>query len=336
MSGERAGAVPGVTPRVSVVIPAFDAEPYLDESIRSVRDQTLRDIEILVVDDGSRDASLETAERHAAEDPRVRVLRQEHGGVSAARNLGIGEARASWVALQDADDVSLPLRLERQLACLEANPDVAALGTYATRIGSTGREFGVLETTPTSRDELAAAIAREEPLFLLPSTVMMSREAVVASGGFRTATGVAEDADLWTRLADRHAVLVLPEPLVRYRVHGRTLSSRRFHEQTEAGLRAGANGARRRAGLPELTPAEFHEVLRRQPLIERLRRAADWQSRYCYRVGSGLLADRRPAGVLWLALAVIVQPGLMPQRARRAARWLRTRGRARTPVTSNG
>lgn len=336
MASDAHPAVPGATPRVSVVIPMYDAEPYVDEAIRSIRDQTVGDVEILVVDDGSTDGSLATAARHAAEDPRIRVLRQDHGGVSAARNLGIREARAPWIALQDADDVSLPGRFERQLAFLEANPDVAALGTFAIRIGSSGREFGFVETSPTSRDELSRIVARDEGLFLLPSTVMMSRERVLAAGGFRTAGGVAEDADLWTRLADDHTVLVLPERLVRYRVHARTLSSRRFYEQTEAGLRAGANGGRRRAGLPELSPAEFHDLLARQPLVERLRRGAEWRSRYCYRIGSGLLADRRPSGALWLALAVLVQPGLMPGRARRGVRWLLGRGRTRTPVATHG
>ena len=125
--GAEAYAMLADTPLVSVIMPVHNGEPFLDEAIRSIRDQTLADLELIVVENGSADRSYEIAARHATEDPRVRVLRLERSGFVLALNAGIEAARASWIARLDADDVALPRRLERQLPVLADQPDVAAL-----------------------------------------------------------------------------------------------------------------------------------------------------------------------------------------------------------------
>ena len=106
---------------ISVVIPAHNAAATLDATANSVRGQTHEQLEILIVDDGSTDGTLEIARRHAEQDPRVRVITQPNGGVASARNRGLAEASTELVALVDADDVWHPEKIERQLRVIEKN-----------------------------------------------------------------------------------------------------------------------------------------------------------------------------------------------------------------------
>ena len=319
-----------MTPRVSVIMPTYNSGRYLDEALRSIRNQTIADLEIIVVDDGSDDDSATIAGRHAVEDERIRILRRPHEGLSPARNAGIEVACAPWIALLDADDVALPRRLERQLAYLEALPHVAALGTYATRMGASGDDVGVMDIGPVSASQLARLRRRNEVIFLVASSVVFSRRIALEAGGFRRTEGAAEDVDLWTRMADDHLVLTLPERLVRYRIHGGSASSQRFAQQMEDTLRISDNARRRRSGRPELDPATFHAMLRAQPLPSRIRRAAEWQSRYWYRVGAALLADRQPSGLVWLVASFAAMPTIPLRRIRRqVVPWLRFRTRRR-------
>ena len=313
-------------PLISVVIPAYNAGKFLNESLESMRNQTLSAIEIIVVDDGSNDDTADVARRHAAADLRVRVVSQQHRGVVAARNRGLALARAPWVALLDADDVSLPTRLERQLAYLREHPDVAALGTYGYRIGEHGRQLGVFDIGDADLDQYRRARAENEVIHLLASSVVMSRHLVQAVGGFRDYAGMVEDVDLWTRLADDNPVLALPERLVLYRVHGQSASTQRFYQQMTDTLLIAENTARRRSGRPELDPAAFQRMLESRPLLERLQRKAEWRSRYYYRVAGGLLADRKLRGVWWLALSFLFWPKVPLARLRsQILPWLRTR-----------
>jgi len=106
---------PESQPLVSVVIPAYQAERWIGETIRSVQAQTYRNLEIIVVDDGSPDNLAELVERMAQEDDRIRLIRKENGGLPAARNTGIDEAKGEWVAPVDADDLWYPEKVEKQV-----------------------------------------------------------------------------------------------------------------------------------------------------------------------------------------------------------------------------
>jgi glycosyltransferase involved in cell wall biosynthesis len=303
-------------PLVAIVIPVYNAERYLDETLRSARTQTLTAIEILVVDDGSRDGSLDIAKSHATEDARVRVVSIPNGGAPAARNVALRLAEAPFVALLDADDISLPERVERQVRFLLANPDVAVLGTHGWRIGQDGRELGVFDVGPVDREHFASLRARDEVIYLLASSVMVRREVALAVGGFRDVK-YAEDADLWTRIADDHIVLAISDRLVRYRIHPASDSSRHFFVQMKNALLIKANCSRRRSGAAEIDLVTLDAELNAQPLPTRIRRAATWRSQYCYRVAGGLLANREPAGLAWLALSFVIAPMVPVNRLRR-------------------
>jgi glycosyltransferase involved in cell wall biosynthesis len=324
MAGEREGsrgphgADESVTkPRVTVVLPVHNAQRYLDQALSSCREQTVRDLEILVIDDGSTDESLVIAQQHAAEDPRVRLVVQEQRGVSAARNRGMQLARSTWIALEDADDVSLPLRLERQLAFLERNPEVVALGTHGWHIGANGRRLSVHDIGPRDAAHLERIRRRGQCVWLQTSSVVMRRDLALQLGGFQSGYGVAEDVEMWTRLADEHVVLALPERLHEYRVHPASLSMTRFFDQLQQTSRVELNAGRRRTGLPELDSAAFRRWQRARTLAARVHEALTWRSRYCYRMAGARLINRRPDGFAWLVASWVIAPSVPLGRLRR-------------------
>lgn len=202
-----------VDPTVTVLMAVHDGERHLTESIESVFAQTFEDFELLVVDDGSTDATPRILAGYA--DSRLRIVRNEVNlGLTRSLNHGLAESRGLYVARQDADDVSAPDRLERQAAFLAANDDVSLLASSYVRIREDGSVIAV-RSVPT--DPIGI---RWRLLFLnafAHSSVMFRRDAAEDVGGFREQFAFAQDYDLWSRLAFTRAVAALPEALVRYR-----------------------------------------------------------------------------------------------------------------------
>jgi glycosyltransferase involved in cell wall biosynthesis len=302
---------------VSVLVPAHQAERYLEETLRSALAQTVSAIEIIVIDDGSTDATTAIAERLAATDNRVRLIRQPNRGVAAARNRGLAEARGRWAALLDHDDIWLPTRLERQLAFLERNRDVAVLGTYGWHIGPDGRRTGVFDVGPRSREQFAQLRDEGAVIYLLASSALMDIAVVHGVGGFREDYQPAEDVDLWTRVADNHVVLVLPERLVEYRVHYSSVSMQHFFVQKEQQVRIARNAGLRRSGRREMSLDELRRRLRSEPLAARLARGREWRSQFWYRKAGLRLAAGDARGALWLTAAFVLAPEIVLGRLRR-------------------
>jgi len=198
-------------PNVAVVIPVRDRAGMVVEAIASVLEQTYRDLGIVVVDDGSTDGSAAAAEEALAGSALpARVLPTPPRGVAAARNAGAAQLDARWVAFLDSDDLWLPAKLERQVAWLGARPAYRVAQTDERWIDA-GRH-----RNPRLRHR------KEERLFfrslgcclVSPSTVVLSREAFAAYGGFDEAFPVCEDYELWLRVTAREPVGLLPEALV--------------------------------------------------------------------------------------------------------------------------
>jgi len=202
---------------VSVVIPAYNAAATLGETLASLRAQHHAHWEAWVVDDGSTDATAAVVRAAAAEDPRIRLLRGAHRGVSAARNLGIAAARGEFVAFLDADDLWEPGKLAAQLAQLRADPGIGLSFTRARFVAPDGRPTGSCSAPHAGR------IGAAELLYGNPattaSTLLVRREALDAVGGFDEALRWSEDLEWMLRVAlhGRWAVAGLAEPLVRYR-----------------------------------------------------------------------------------------------------------------------
>ena len=228
-------------PQVSVVMPVRDGERFLREALDSVLAQTLSELELIVVDDGSEDETPAILEAAARQDPRVRVQRQEPGGLTVALNAGCTLARAPLIARMDSDDAMLSDRLERQASFLAGQPEVALLGGGIVLTDEDGRE---LDREP-GRKELRM-LERNE---LTHATVIMRTDAFRELGGYRF--DQAEDYDLWLRFEERHGVAALPEPVIRYRLHPHQFSVTRLERQAIGFLAVRAAAIERRAGRPD-------------------------------------------------------------------------------------
>lgn len=213
---------------VTAVIPAYNAEATLDETLRSVRAQTHRALEILIVDDGSRDRTVEIALAHAKVDPRIRLLRQTNGGVAAARNRGVDEARSALVAPVDADDLWAPTKIERQVAALRrGGTSVALVYTWSALIDADSRVVGFGDRSRDEGDVLGRMCRGN--LVGNGSAALMRRAAVLEAGGYSTGLRArdaqgCEDLLLYCRMAARHRFAVVPDFLTGYRQGHETMS----------------------------------------------------------------------------------------------------------------
>jgi hypothetical protein len=281
------------TPRVSVVMPVFDGETYIAEAIESVLGQTLEELELVVVDDGSHDTSRAIIERFAGTDSRVRlVINEKNLGISAALNIGWRLAHGHYIARVDADDVALPDRLSRQVEFLDAHPSVAMVGAALITIDSTGHR-GSIVRFPTDSRVIHSTLPHHN--CIAHPTAMLRRSALDEVGGYRF--DCVEDYDLWLRLSERFKLANLSEPLVLYRIHAGQLSLHALETRERPRLAVRDSARARRAsredpldGVIELTPAILDSIgLDDQELARAVER--EWLGR------AAILADLGIEGV---------------------------------------
>lgn len=202
-------------PKVSVVMPAYNAEKYIREAIDSVLAQTFTDFEFIILDDGSTDATAAIIQSY--EDDRIRFCPNERNmGVAATLNRGLKLAQGEYIARMDADDVSFPERFEKQITCLDLNRDIAVLGTGIESFCDAGMLSVYLCSCEPEKlkEDLFFSCGIAHP------SVMMRRDAILALGGYDETYNGLEDYELWFRVAERYEISTLPEVLFRYRMHG--------------------------------------------------------------------------------------------------------------------
>jgi glycosyltransferase involved in cell wall biosynthesis len=195
-------------PRVSVILPTYNRAWIVKEAVESVLGQDFCDVELIVVDDGSTDG---TPAMLAAYGSRLRCIRQENRGVSAARNTGIQAARGPLIALLDSDDTWLPGKLDAQVAYFDAHPEALICQTEEIWIRNGVR------VNPGKRHRKQAGMIFERSLALClvsPSAVMLRRSLLDEVGLFDEALPACEDYDLWLRIACKHAVHLVDTPLI--------------------------------------------------------------------------------------------------------------------------
>ncbi|MCB4825122.1 glycosyltransferase family 2 protein [Roseicella aerolata] len=215
-----------MTPVLSIVIPAYNIAPYIGMAVRSALDQTLREVEVIVVDDGSTDETAAEVER--IRDPRLRLLRKANGGLSSARNAGIVAARGRHVGLLDGDDVWTPTKAERQVAVLEGDPSVCLTYSYSAYLNEDGTPTGAYLMSRHAAPTWRQMIVRNH--LGNGSTAIGRRDDFLAAGlfdeRFRTAF---EEYELWPRMMrlTGRGIRLVPEALTGYRIRA-TSGSMRF------------------------------------------------------------------------------------------------------------
>jgi len=221
-------------PLVSVIIPAYNAAAFLGETLDSALAQTYPNLEIIVVDDGSTDATPEILESYG---DRIRVRRQTNAGQAAARNFGARESHGELLAFLDNDDLWDPEKIARQVALLSRFPDALAVYCDHRAINAQGQPLsssGALGYQRASGDILKAMLL--SCCIITPGLVLLRRRAFDEVGGFNQSQLMRghDDYDLWLRLATRGSFIYSPDTLVSYRRHNQQATRQKHHEMTMA------------------------------------------------------------------------------------------------------
>jgi len=218
---------------VSVLMSVRNGAPWVREAVESVLAQTAPDLELIVIDDGSTDATPDLLT--ALRDPRLRVERQPPAGLTLALNRALKLARAPLLARLDADDLAVPDRVARQRTFLDSHPEVGLLGTGAREVDPSGREMGIV-SPPVEDAAIRRALIRENPF--VHSSVMMRRSALLrVGGGYDETLPVAQDYDLWMRMSRITRLANLSAPLVVRRLVAGRVSAERDAERLATEVR---------------------------------------------------------------------------------------------------
>ena len=268
--------VPGIPPPVSVLMPVYNGAKFLSYALDSVRRQTMTELELIAVDDGSDDATPAILAAAAAEDPRIRPIRlARRSGIVQALNRGLASARSDLIARLDADDIARPRRLELQTAYLESHPSVVALGSNVMYIDSDGDPIGT-SSVPLDHAAIDATHMTGVGGALIHPSSLLRRRVVLDCGGYRRDFSAAEDLDLFLRLAEVGRIANIGDTLVDLRLHtaSHSLKSRQLQRRQslevmrQAHLRRGVEFDPNQFRFPEMGRDNYgsHEYLARLAL----------------------------------------------------------------------
>lgn len=216
-------------PEISVIIPVFNAAPFLQESVESILNQTYSNFEVIILNDKSTDESLEIIKKLQSKDNRIIIIdKAQNVGPANLRNEGINAAKGNFIALMDADDISLPTRFEKQIAILKNNPEIGVCGTWFTFFGS-------------QKDKVIKHAAQNDAIkvsFLhscnIGNPTVMFKKEVLGDLKFDNDYVPVEDYDLWSRLLAKTSFHNIPESLLNYRQHNNNISKTKIDNVNRA------------------------------------------------------------------------------------------------------
>ncbi|CAN1209207.1 Glycosyl transferase family 2 [Tumidithrix helvetica PCC 7403] len=294
---------------ISVVMPAYNASKFIDEAIKSILNQTLGDFELIIVDDGSTDNTVDIVKHYLKLDRRIRLIQNNHKGISHALNTGLKEAKYDWIARIDADDIALPERFEKQIKAANANPKVLVWGTYAYHISSTGKVLSLQQQGPISEEEFHRILNDGMIPFVIQPTVLLKKEILLKVGEYDERFTFAQDLDLLSRISDHGSILAIPEPLLLYRVHLQSVSMQKFFLQQFFARCIYARHQARRTGAQLPEPAQFEHEEKKRPILSRLPENLQTLGRFFYRKAGLFFAEKQYIQATWyLGFAMIIYP----------------------------
>lgn len=294
----------GNRPLVSVVMAVWNGMPYLPAAISSILDQTLSDFELIVIDDGSTDSSLNYLE--AVCDKRLVIVSQAQRGPGASANRGIGLAKGKYLARMDADDISLPQRLERQACFLESNSDSKTVGCQLAFISGSKTL-----NAPKMPLDHAGILQRFYSGRIGLSNPCLMTHVELASKTLYRIEGAGEDVDFFFRLAERGCCANLPEVLYNYRIHAASASVQAAEHIRRGACFARESAKARQAGRAEISFEMFCHNWSRRSLPEKaMGSLADWSHLQYRRSLIERGAGRTLRGFLHMVAAGICRPKL--------------------------
>lgn len=222
--------MPTKKPRISVIMPVYNAAPYLKEAVDSILGQTFEDFELIAINDGSKDNSQEILNHYARIDKRMKVVEQKNSGLVKTLNRGLEMAQGEYIARMDSDDVSFPRRFEQQVAVLAAQPKVV-LVAGGFEIIDEESEFLYREVIPARDRDIKRSMLLRNPI--AHGSVMFRKDACEKVGGYSDAFGPTEDFELWSRLSVIGDFVGLEETIFRWRVNRKGITSNNNKLQLE-------------------------------------------------------------------------------------------------------
>ncbi|MEM3094827.1 MAG: glycosyltransferase [Nitrososphaera sp.] len=216
-----------MNPSISVLLPVYNAERYVALAVQSILDQSYRDFELILINDGSTDNSLSILETFAARDPRIRLISRENRGLVATLNEGLSLANGEFIARMDADDIALPLRFEKQLSFMQTHPECVAVGCNTYLIDLDGQPLRPKKIVYCTHDEIDQALLSGKTNVISHPAAMIRTDALHKVNGYRD-LAIGEDYDLWLRLAEIGQLANLPDILLYHRYHTSSYSSQRL------------------------------------------------------------------------------------------------------------
>jgi len=271
---------------------AYNAKDFIGPAIESILNQTYREFELIIVDDGSTDNTLEIVEFYLEKDNRIQIIQSKHLGVSSARNLGVNEAKYPWIALMDADDVSLPERFEQQINATKANPRVVVWGTYAHHISTTGKVLTLVQQGVVNEEDFYHLWNNGHVPFVINPTALFKKEIFLKVGGYSANFPVSEDFELCERMGHYGPIIAIPKPLVLYRVHAHSASMTKFFLQKLLTRYVSKRHRSRLEGKEEPDLELFIAQYDKRPPLVRLKRDIHTLGQFWYRKAGLFSAEK--------------------------------------------
>ncbi|RZK39333.1 MAG: glycosyltransferase family 2 protein [Hymenobacter sp.] len=303
-----------MNPKISVVIPVYNQEKYLAETINSVITQTFTDFELILVDDGSKDKSVQIIQEYAKRDDRIVPLIQANSGKPKAINAAVAIARGEYVAFMDHDDLMLPNRLEKQLAFHEKHPEIDGSSSHCYYIDDNGKLMGTqiypgLETVAQCQN----AVLNNEVVVCAFTGLTVKKAAFVNSGGLKSAFWPNDDTEFFNRFIEKgYSLIIIQDFLMQYRAHSASTTIANAWEMYIGNEYTNYYITSRRQGKPELSYEEFIKIEKQKPLLAKIDR-----KRLCYAIifqkEAGFAMHRnRYTEFIWKSLAAsVLNPKLM-------------------------
>jgi glycosyltransferase involved in cell wall biosynthesis len=296
--------------RISVIMPAYNEERFLAEAIESVLAQTWKDFELIILDDGSWDRTMEIAQSYARLDPRVRAESHANMGVALTLNRGLEMSKSEWVVVMHADDVMMPNRIERQLAFVAAHPELAVASSWVKHIDSRGKVIAKDNSSLLTHEAVEKLYRANEMIGFNHPAAILRKSAVQEVGGYSSQLRVNEDVDLWNRLLERgNKILVQPEYLLQYRIHGGSASVTRARLIRQQLRWIKECMLRRRRGEAEISWEEYLKFRRTLPWYVRANEQRRDTAKVLYKAATFHFAQRKYLlAAPTILVAMVLQP----------------------------
>jgi glycosyltransferase involved in cell wall biosynthesis len=278
---------------ITVVMPTYNASAFISQAVESILNQTFKDFELIIVDDGSTDNTLQILENYANQDKRIHVIQAQHGGPSRARNLAIEASQYPWIAIMDADDIALPHRLDTQIKLAQAKPHVVGWGAAVHHINACNEILSVGPLGPKTEKEFYQMRQAGHVVNLNHPTALLKKDVILKVGGYNPEFLAAQDLELLDRMASYGPILAIPEPLVLYRVHSQSISMQKFFVQRQAMRYVRARHLARLENRPTPTFEEFLRERHQLPWWKRAKKSLETLGMYHYRKTGLLIGEKQ-------------------------------------------